>query len=362
MESDLNHPVITGIGLVTPLGRSAPETWNALMSGRSIGDHARVPGFSEADRVAEMALLAANEALGQAGWMEADRERGDCGLFVGTSKGEIESWCEPNTLSLIHGLSGLEAGLARQLKFGPGPRLTTSSACSSGLHALVRAALAIRAREAQRVLVVAAEASVQPIFISSFKRLGVLAPEGHGCLPFDANRAGFIISEAAAAICLERATETNRGRVMARVDRWAIGADATHLTSGDPYAKALRHLFGRVGGAPFDLIHAHATGTSVNDPAELSAIETIAGESRPVLYSHKAALGHSLGAAGLISVVINCLCHIHGRVPANVRSTSPLPMKDLQFSNNCVDRRISRSLAIAAGFGGPLAVVSCSNP
>jgi 3-oxoacyl-(acyl-carrier-protein) synthase len=328
---------------------------------RSISDHCRVPGFSGPDRVTKLALSAANEALAQAGWSEADRRREEYGLFVGTSKGEIESWCDPQTSPLISGLSSVEVTLGHQLHFGAGPRLTTSSACSSGLHALVRAALAIQAAEAQRVLIVAAEASVQPIFISSFKRLGVLAPEGHGCRPFDQDRAGFIISEAAAAVCLERATEMNRGRAIAAIDRWAIGADATHLTAGDPEAKTLKRLLARMNGARFDLIHAHATGTTVNDPAELSAIESIVGDSRPALYSHKAALGHSLGAAGLVSVVINCLCHLHSKVPPNVRTTHPIPMKNVQFPNKTLNRPVARSLAIAAGFGGPLAVVSCSN-
>jgi 3-oxoacyl-[acyl-carrier-protein] synthase II len=360
MESDLNsQPVITGIGLLTPLGRSAGETWDALLAGRSISDHSRVPSFSGSHRATRMALAAATEAIALAGWTEADRRRGDCGLFVGTSKGEIEGWADSQNAALVYGLSGVEVELSRGLKFGAGPRLTISSACSSGLHALVRGALAIRAGEARRVLVVATEASVQPIFVSSFKRLGVLAPEGYGCRPFDAERAGFVISEAAAAVCLEAAEEDSRGRAIVRVDRCAIGGDATHLTAGDPDAKTLRHLLARIRGAGFDLIHAHATGTAVSDPVELAAIECIAGDSRPVLYSHKAALGHSLGAAGLVSVVVNCLCHLHGRVPGNIRSTRPLPATGLQFSAEAIERPIRRSLAIAAGFGGPVAVISC---
>jgi 3-oxoacyl-(acyl-carrier-protein) synthase len=96
MESDLNSsPVITGFGLVTALGRSASETWHALVEGRSISNHARVPGFSGPRRVTAMALQAASEALAHAGWTETDLRQGDCGLFVGTSKGEIESWAEP---------------------------------------------------------------------------------------------------------------------------------------------------------------------------------------------------------------------------------------------------------------------------
>ncbi|HEX4054561.1 MAG TPA: beta-ketoacyl synthase N-terminal-like domain-containing protein [Tepidisphaeraceae bacterium] len=358
-------PAITGIGLVSVLGQTAARTWDALLAGDSIADHARVAGFSGPDRAIPMAAQAASEALAHARWTSADCGRPDSGLFVGTSKGAIESWFHPPAPDVHPGLIGLaqiDHELSRILKFGIGPRLTLSSACSSGLHALLRAVMAIESGEAKRVLVVAVEASVHPLFISSFHRLGVLAPEGHGCRPFDRRRRGFLVAEAAAAVCLE-SSEDSPARPLARIDRWAVGSDGTHLTGGDPQAKTLRRLLAQVGGDPvggdhLDLVHAHATGTIVNDPVELAAVQTIAGKSQPILYSHKGALGHSLGAAGLISVVLNCLCHSHGIVPGNVRSTDPLAADGLHFSRLPVRRPIHRSLAIAAGFGGPLAVVS----
>ena len=285
-------------------------------------------------------------------------------MFVGTSKGTIESWM-PTEAPDIHpgllcGLSQITFELSREFNFGNGPRLTISSACSSGLHALLRAAMAIESGEIRRALVVAVEASVHPLFISSFRRLGVLAPEGHGCRPFDRRRGGFIVSEAAAAVCLE-SLEKPIGRPIVRIDRWATGGDGTHLTGGDPAGKALARLLQRVVGPDCDLVHAHATGTIVNDPVELAAIAT-AAPSRPWLYSHKGALGHSLGAAGLVSVVLNCLSHQHGRVPPNIRSTEPLAMNGVRFSPEAVQTGIKRSVAVAAGFGGPLAVVGLLSP
>jgi 3-oxoacyl-[acyl-carrier-protein] synthase II len=360
-----SRPAITGIGLVCPLGQSAGETWNSLLAGRSIADHARVPGFSGPNRAIAMAHQAAAEALTHAGWADADCQKPDSALFVGTSKGAIEAWMQSEAphvhAGLRHGLSEIDFELARSLSFGTGPRLTISSACSSGLHALLRAAMAIEQGEARRALVVAVEASAHPLFISSFKRLGVLAPAGHGCRPFDRNRKGFVISEAAAAVCVE-SSDNSVGRPIVRIGPWAIAGDGTHLTAGDPAGKALRHLLGRISPSNLDLIHAHATGTVVNDPAELAAIETIAGPSRPILYSHKGALGHSLGAAGLLSVVLNCLCHIHGVVPPNIRSTDPLPTWNLRFSTEPIAIPIKHSIALAAGFGGPLAGVSFANP
>ncbi len=229
------------------------------------------------------------------------------------------------------------------------------------MHALLRAAMAIESGEIRRALVVGVEASVHPLFISSFKRLGVLAPEGYGCRPLDRRRGGFIISEAAAAVCLE-SLEKSVGRPIVRIDRWAAGGDGTHLTGGDPAGIALGRLLQRIVGPDCDLVHAHATGTIVNDPVELAAIAA-AAQSRPWLYSHKGALGHSLGAAGMVSVVLNCLSHLHGKVPPNVRSTEPLAMNGLRFSSTeVVQVPVNRSVAVAAGFGGPLAVIGFLSP
>ena len=359
---------ITGIGLVTVLGQSADETFAALLAGQSISDHRKIPGYTGPLRIIAMAERAAAEALSHSRWPPSLRASPDTALIVATSKGTIESWIESKGSGVFSktpdpfdfcGLSELARSLANEFHFGSGPRLTISSACSSGLHALARAVLAVESGEARRALVVAADASVHPLFISSFKRLGILAPEGHGCRPFDHNRAGFIISEAAAALCVESLDHAT-APPLAKIDAWALASDAAHLTGCDPNALALKKMLHRIAPPDLDLIHAHATGTHLNDPVELSALSTLNFNSHPILYSHKAALGHSLGAAGLISAVINCLCHIHGKIPANIRSPNPLPMPLLRFPHNPVDHPIHKSLALAAGFAGPLAAVRFS--
>jgi 3-oxoacyl-(acyl-carrier-protein) synthase len=150
------------------------------------------------------------------------------------------------------------------------------------------------------------------------------------------------------------------------VERFAFGGDATHLTGTDAKSRTLRHLLSQVvDGRPVDLVHAHGTGTEQNDPAELAAIESVLPESiarRPSLYSHKGALGHSLGAAGLVSVAINWMCHREGLVPANVNTTDPLPTSRLLLSSEPVRRPVRRSIVTASGFGGPTAVISLMSP
>jgi len=137
------------------------------------------------------------------------------------------------------------------------------------------------------------------------------------------------------------------------------------MTGGDPDGATLRRLLQQVVAArPVDLVHAHGTGTIFNDPIELAAMETscCAGEAPPLVYSHKGALGHSLGAAGIVSVALNCLMHRHGVVPPNVQTRSPLPTRRLRIAGEVVRTPVRRSVAVAAGFGGPAAVVSLISP
>jgi 3-oxoacyl-[acyl-carrier-protein] synthase II len=332
-----------------------------------------------------MARAAADQALAEAGWTDDD-----FATVVGTSKGSVESWLAtstplqhisdltyqaggqdgqfrlPNARPDITGLGDVAAALA-----GRGPKLTVSAACASGLLALGRAVMMIRAGEARRVLVVAAEASVHPLFLGSFKRLGVLPRADVGCRPFDEMRDGFLMSEAAAAVCVEARELQASGSSLTRtspawgvvIDQFAQGADATHLTSGDPDGRVLRYLMKKVlPPQGVDLVHAHGTGTVANDAVELAAIESaladVSQTSSPCLYSHKGALGHSLGAAGLISVVLNVLAHRAGVAPPNVRATRPLATRLVRLAPTAERRPIHRSVALAAGFGGATAAVS----
>ncbi len=451
---------IAGAGLITPLGISVTETWDSLLAGRFITDHSKAAGEydSHSPRVIQMAHRAAGQALTEAGWpcsSVADSSTrvplDDIALIVGTSKGSVCSWMDrsqgqepatananpqtidPRLLTLSrqsvndldiattskHPLQhmvdstykvggpnrpifdpAMLGDIAARLAgaFGLGAHLTISAACASGLLALIRGAMMIESGQAQRVLVVVAEASVHPLFLASFARLGVLPKQGVGCRPFDHHRDGFLMSEAAAAICLEArpspTAPTIPNGAAARqpqamptesqphhhppvfIDGYAMGADASHLTASDPSGRVLRHLINKVlSGRPVDLIHAHGTGTLANDPIELAALEKALADnapaannlwpqspsSSPCLYSHKGALGHSLGAAGLISIVLSHRAHLSGVIPGNVRTADPLPTTRMSISRAPIHRPIRRSIALAAGFGGATAVVGLSS-
>jgi len=390
---------IRGLGLVTPLGQNLETSWQRIVEGASIVDHARAPveGVSGIDRVSALGVRAAREACERAGWA-VDRLRDPrTALVVGTSKGAVDEWIEwsrrlrqdvdrsnaqpqgsqlqdvaappspsDNPLTWFSaagdqpiGLHTVATILAREIGLGCGPAATVSCACATGPVALIRGAMLIRDDSADRVLVVASESSLHPLFIGSFTRLGVLARSGQGVRPLDCNRGGFLISEAAAAVCLERG-HAQAGDV--QIEQFALGADATHLTGVDPQGRTLRACLDRlIASQPVDLIHAHATGTALNDPIELAAIDDAASRiasARPHVYSHKAAIGHSLGAAGLVAVVLNCLMHQHGTIPGNINTTEPLAAKHIEIERAARSRGIDRSVAIAAGFGGTVAGVT----
>ena len=367
-------PVITGVGLVTPLGRSAEATWQSLLAGRHVTDHTRVEpaGHAGLPSVTALAIEAAEQAVAEAGW---DPGR-PTAVVCCTSKGPVEQWMRPphprsdkvrsgggvafDLDRFGFGMAPVTAGVAATLQLGDGPRLTISAACAGGLQALARAALLIHGGEADRVLVVAAEASALPMFIASFDRLGVLPPPGQLCRPYDIDRQGFLMSEAAAAVCLERVGRTIDTVRPVGVDRFAIGADASHLTGVDRSGVHLRRLVAAVvDGNPPDLIHGHGTGTEMNDAAELAAFDAALpdGGAGTTLYSHKGAIGHTLGASGLVSVAISALCHRYATVPP--MPTTRWPARTRLHTPTAVQSRVVRhSVVCAAGFGGGIAAIS----
>jgi 3-oxoacyl-(acyl-carrier-protein) synthase len=341
-------PVITQLAVLTPLGDSL-ATWDAICAGKRIGERVAVADAlldpdTTLDRSIRLALTAAREV---------HNGSEDVQLFCGTSKGPVGTYlsaCEKlargEALDLHQaehialGVGAVGAIVRRKLKLHP-PAHTSVAACSSGLHALHRAASAIRHGECQRALVVAADASLHPLFAASFDRLGVLAkPNDQGvrtCEPFGETGGGFFLVEAAAAIMLEAPAALADRQPIAWLENSWIGADSTDLIAIDPLTQTLRH--GLSSQQPPAFVHAHATGTG-HDRYELAAIRSALGHDVPV-FSHKQYLGHSLGAAGLVSVVISALAHHHRRTPPG----HPVPPN-------------AASLTIAQGFGGHIGLIA----
>ncbi|MGC8561059.1 MAG: beta-ketoacyl synthase N-terminal-like domain-containing protein [Phycisphaerae bacterium] len=354
---------LTACALMTPLGNTPEDNWQKMaIEGAALNRSMLIPGVDQAirncfsgspevekfDRVIKIAMLAAADALAQT---DQPRISGDDALFIATSKGPI--------LTLLGALKNpLNVGpvAAEQIALGPGAvgiylqrflgtadiNHTSVAACAGSLAAVHRAHHALRAGRHRRAIVVAADSSIHPLFDSSFARLGILAPRDEfgncECRPFDPAGKGFFITEAAAAVILERSQSG-----VIRLEKTWIGGDATDLLATDPGArslrKAIRHL---AAGKPIDFVHAHATGTR-HDAYELSAI----AEIKPrYVFSHKRFLGHSLGASGLVGLVLSAMCHRH----------------QMTIMGDSLTQE-SASLTLAQGFGGHIGAVRlrCTN-
>lgn len=332
---DAEDIVIAAANCVTPLGLSLDATWEALLAGRFVVDQGVAPierdGLS---RVAQLALLAAGPVVD-------DRE---VALFVGTSKGPADEWLKSGRVGEA-GIAELSDDIARELRL-VGDRATCSAACASGAHALAIAAMRLRAGLIDRALVVASESSLDRIWSQNFKRLGVLARPGEPCRPFDEERHGFVISEAAAAIRLER-RPARPGEIM--LASATIASDAFHLTGGDPDARTLRHLLA-ISSSTVDLIHAHATATG-SDAIELGAIAGSAHRDA-IIYSHKGSLGHTLGASGLVAAALTTRMLRDGVAPAMPTLSRSI---DPRVSPDAKRRELRSAICLASGFGGTAA-------
>lgn len=411
-SSSSNPVAITGFGLVTPLANSAWDTFAQLLAGRTTADRLikLTPDLSPLDVVravggvnivrhgqdpaVELAERAAREAIFMA---DSRRPAGSPPLntvvLMGSSKGAVHALHaaadkvhraplrkdrlaapppDDAHLAVTLGPHGyLSHHLSRRL--GCGPIRQTVAACASSLIALHQGRQLLTQgpvdERPQRVVVVTSEAALLEMFIASYQRLGVLptlTADSEGCfhyrsLPLDERRGGFILAEMGAAVVLEvvneSASTTATGGGQLILADTAHAADAYDMIRPDPAMSALSHVAQKLlTGRKIDLIHAHATGTVEHDPAELSAYATHLDGPTPI-YAAKGALGHGLGAAGLVSTVLACMCAQTGRRPPMPWLDQPMVTSDkLQLQKPASSKSdINRQAIFAAGFGGHVA-------
>jgi len=379
-------PLVRGIGLVTPLGGSAWATTRALLEGRTITDRldraalpdldpfeivrgagcVRPSRFDPDDPSIRLAEAAAREALLDASVPDEHGRHPDLPVVVASSKGAILALL---TYGLQHRAAALTPhglladGLARRL--GSRDVRCVVGACASGLVALEyarrrlrRAAAATPGRGPTRILVVGVEAALAPLLLASYRRLGVLPPldpAGYRGRPLDRRRAGFVLVETAAALLLECPDEDEPNAddlTLLGVSTLAEGHD---LVRTDPSAATRRRLAEWAGRfAPIDLVHPHATGTRENDERELGLLADVWGEataSRMPAYAVKGALGHGLGASGLVSSAVAAMIARTGRLPGMPWLEEPIETP-FRLSRRPTRLRPRRQAIFSAGFGG----------
>ncbi len=254
------------------------------------------------------------------------------------------------------------------------PTIGIVGACATGTHAIIRAAQMIKDGQADLVLAGACEASIHPLCLAAFDRMGVLArcsqqdrPET-ACRPFDIDRTGFALGEGAGMLVLESACHASKrgARPLAAVAGWALAADPTGIADLDESGGALAGAIltalqgARLEVDRIDYINAHGTGTRSNDVAETRAIRRALGAAADTVAASaiKGSIGHLLGAAGAVETAVTVMAMRHGQVPPTVNLEHPDPLCDLDYVPGMARRRsIRHALKTSIGFGGHIGVI-----
>jgi 3-oxoacyl-[acyl-carrier-protein] synthase II len=350
---------VTGIGLVTPLGPDRELSWKSLLAGNC----AAAPGgawapFDELPepRALRFAKDAAGEALLDAGVDVPLGER--TGILVSCSKPLMDSPLILPGDSVPH-VVAWETGAG-------GPVMNLSAACATGAQSVMAAAEWILEGRCDAALAGAAEASLLPLYVAGFQRMGVLSPSGV-VRPFDRRRDGFIMGEGAGVLYLERESSARRrgAHIYGLLSGWHFGCDATDAVrmngGGRWMAGSLAGALRRAGWDREDLdyVNAHGTATRLNDGLETLALESVydgAGR-RPLVSSTKGATGHLLGATGAIELAFCLLAMRDGRVPPTLHLDQPESSRFDFVPNTSRTTRVRRSASLSFGFGGSLAAV-----
>jgi len=393
--------VITGLGLVTPLGHDVPTTWEALIAGRSgVGpithfdaseypariaaevkafDPAALFGRREArrmDRFTQFAMVAAGQALEDSGLTVTDDNAHRVGAVIGSGVGGISAILEqaevlrergPRRVSpflvpmMLPDTAPGQVAISYGLK---GPNFAVISACASGANAIGEAAEVIRRGAADAMLAGGAEGAIVPLAFAGFTVMQAVStrndePE-RASRPFDATRDGFVMGEGSGVVLLESAAHARaRGaRIYAELIGYGATADAFHITApdetGDGAARAMQAALDQAGIPPQQVgyLNAHGTSTVLNDKGETAAIKTVFGDHayQLAVSSTKSMTGHLLGAAGAIEAIFSVLALTEGVLPPTINYEYPDPECDLDYVPNEA-RRVLVDVAMSNSFG-----------
>ncbi len=402
--------VITGIGAITPVGLSAPETWAGLLAGRSgvrpltrfdasqfpVRIAADVQGFDplvvlsrkqarRTARFAQLAIGAAHEALADARLPPLQDISDRFGVTIGTALGGLEvidaeaprlfgTTPQRITPFFFPMLIANMASSAVSIRFGlRGPSSTPVGACAAGTIALAEALRWIEAGEADYVLAGGTEGALTPTVWAALCAVGALstrneAPE-RASRPFDRDRDGFVFGEGSVVFVVERddVARAREATVYAELAGAGFTSDAYHETAPQPEgsaaAAALRLALADAEARPeeVDLIVAHGTGTPLNDTAETRAIKhALGGRARTVpVTAPKSMVGHLIGAAGALAALVGVLAIRDRRIPPTINLDTPDPECDLDYvPHRARHAPVRLALADAFGFGGQNCVIA----
>jgi 3-oxoacyl-[acyl-carrier-protein] synthase II len=396
--------VVTGLGIVSPLGTGVEKNWQAILEGRSgirkitrfasDGFASRIAGevpdfkaedFIDAKEIKKMdlfiqyALGAAAMAVEDSGLKIEGEFAEEVGVIIGVGLCGLDT-IEVTHKALLDGgprkispffipkvISNLAAGHIAIRYGAKGVNWTPTSACASGTHAIGEAYHLIRRGMQDAVIAGGAESVITPLGVGGFSSMKALStrndePE-RASRPFDKERDGFVVGEGSGVLILEeREQALKRGaKIYAEVIGYAANGDAYHMTApspeGEGAARCMRLALKDAGIAPSDIdyINAHGTSTEYNDANETTAIKTVFGEqaAKLAVSSTKSMTGHLLGAAGAVEGVYSVLALRDGVLPPTINYENPDPACDLDYvPNKARKAAIEVALSNSFGFGG----------
>lgn len=406
MQNHQHRVVVTGVGMITPLGHSVASTWEAILAGRSgfgpftlldKGDHTagglcEVKDFDpetylgrrdarRRDRNQQFATVAAREAMAQAGLEITDANRERVGITMGTGVGGIRTLVDQEQLRVARGLDRLSPfaitmimpnGAAGMLAidFGiQGPSTTITTACAAGCDAIGHAFRAIRRGELDAVLAGGTESILTDVALGGFEQARATSSlESRTPRPFDRERDGLVVGEGAALLVME-SLEHARARgamILGEIAGYGQTTDAHHITApsegGAGAARAITLALRDAGLNPeqVDYVSAHGTATDLNDRYETQALKAALGDEayRIAVSSTKSMTGHIMGATGAIESVFCLLAIRDGVLPPTINYAVPDPDCDLDYvPNEARPAPVRVALNNAFGFGGHNAVL-----
>ena len=402
--SDRRRVVITGLGIVCPIGESVAEAWRAAVAGESgvaritrfdptgyettfagevaSFDAEAVVGKKDArrmDRHAHFAIAALHEARTHAGLEGAAIEASRIGVLVGTGMGAMETLERGAETLLSEGpsrigpffapmaLPNMASGMAAIAVGAKGPCFTTASACASSAHAIGEAVETIRRGAADVMYAGGAEAPVTRLSVAGFNAMNALSRRNDdpaaASRPFDADRDGFVLGEGAAVVVLEslEMAETRGAGILGEVLGYGASDDANHMVQPAPggegvaRAMALAMVDARIEPGDVGYLNAHATSTKIGEKYETQGIKTAFGNAaaRLPISSTKSMTGHLLGAAGALEAAFCVLAIRDGCLPPTINYRSVDPDCDLDYVPNVArTSAIEVAMSNSLGFGG----------
>ncbi|WP_426446202.1 beta-ketoacyl-ACP synthase II [Paenibacillus sp. S-38] len=405
----MERVVITGMGIISPLGQEVGSFWDGLVKGRSgikkieafdttaykgriAGSVAGFDGEGrfgrkearKMDRFCQFALAAAEEALEQSGLLRYELNKERTGVYVGSGIGGIQTLLEQDRILLERGPGRVSptlvpmmitnmAAAAISMRWDlQGPSLAPVTACSIGNTAIGEAFRAIRFGAADVVVAGGAEAAVTEISMASFSSASVIStrnsePE-RASRPFDAGRDGFVIAEGAGILVLESLTHARRrgAEILAEVIGYGASSDAYHMVATHPEGRgaalAMQAALAEAGlqAREVNVISAHATSTELGDRSEALAIKKVFGEHAGVVpvTANKSMTGHMLGAAGGAEAIALVESLRHGIIPPTTNQEQPDPECGLNVvANTARSAELHIGMSNSFGFGGHNAVI-----